>query len=178
MRGFSPLMATEAVWRAVGSRDARTGTVDAVRLSTAIQAIVAPLETGTWRPSLYRDDAEELTGIFGDFIRVVAARSNRSAVPTSMSAAVDAWQKTELSVSGRHDGRRNRLIARIGERRGVLNGRVRSIEKQQASVAEAERYRRWGEAIYAHLWEIEKGQSELFVDGERFRSTRCGRRKT
>ena len=165
VQGFSPAMASEALWRVVASDDGLAGSVDAAGLSAAIQAVVEPLKTKEWRPSLYRDEHGVLTGYAA--IPFESMRQEASeVVAESISAAVAAWQKTELSVSGRHDGRRNRLIARIVERRKVVNGRVRSIEKQQASVAEAERLRRWGEAIYAHLWEIEKGQSELVFEGE------------
>jgi predicted ribosome quality control (RQC) complex YloA/Tae2 family protein len=166
VQGLSPAMATEAVWRVVGTREAQIGEMDGERLSASIQAIVAPLNTGDWRPSLYRDSDGALTG-YAAIPFESLGQDATEALAESMSAAVAAWQKTELSVSGRHDGRRNRLLARVAERRNAVNGRVRSVEKQQASVAEAERFRRWGEAIYAHLWEIEKGQTELVADGER-----------
>ena len=84
----------------------------------------------------------------------------------SISDAVAAWQHTDLQVAGRHDGRRNRLLAKIRARRGIVDGRIRSIEKQQESVRAADRYREWGEAIYAHLWEIEPGQTALVIEGE------------
>jgi predicted ribosome quality control (RQC) complex YloA/Tae2 family protein len=159
-------MASEAVWRAVGVPDALAGVVDASRLSGAIQAIVAPLDGGVWHPTLYRDG----DGVLTAYSAIPFESMHQKAVEEasdSMSAVVAAWQRTELSLSGRHDGRRNRLVARIAERRNAVKGRVRSIEKQQAAVAEAERFRRWGESIYAHLWEIEQGQAELVADGER-----------
>ncbi|MCC6674332.1 MAG: DUF814 domain-containing protein, partial [Thermomicrobiales bacterium] len=55
---------------------------------------------------------------------------------------------------------------RIRERQRIVDGRIHAIEKQQAAVQEADRYRRWGEQIYAHLWEIEPGQSALAVEEE------------
>ncbi len=165
VRGFSPAMGTEVAWRVLGSQDPTVGQADAMRLATAIQALVAPLGTGEWHPSIYRDGDGALTGYAA--IPFASMRIDASEAPAeSMSAAVAAWQKTELSLAGRHDGRRNRLIARIAERRKVVNGRVRSVERQQASVAEADRFRRWGEQIFAHLWEIQKGQTELVVEGE------------
>ena len=166
VRGFSPAMATEVTWRALGLNDATVGQVDAEPLATAIQALVEPLGIGNWHPSIYRDGDGALTGYAAIPFASMAVEHSES-LAESMSAAVTAWQKTELSLAGRHDGRRNRLIERIAERRNVVNGRVRSVERQQASVAEADRFRRWGEQIFAHLWEIQKGQTELIVDSER-----------
>jgi predicted ribosome quality control (RQC) complex YloA/Tae2 family protein len=166
VRGFSPTMATEAVWRATGAEGSDVHSADARSLSEAIAAIVAPLEARSWQPTIYKDDDGNLM----DYTAVPFASLSQHFIEEhvdSMSSAVASWQKTELPVAGRHDGRRNRLLARIGERRKIVAGRVRSLESQQATVAEAERYRRWGEAIYAHLWEIEKGQAELVIDGER-----------
>lgn len=166
VQGFSPAMATEAVWRAEGASDRPVDQTDPVRLSVAIQAIVAPLTTHTWAPGSYRDVDSTLTGYVA--VPFESLQHDATLEPVeSMSAAVAAWQKTELTIAGRHDGRRNRLLARIAERRTAANGRVRSIQRQQVSVAEAERFRHWGETIYAHLWEIEPRQAELVVDGER-----------
>ncbi len=166
VQGFSPAMSNEVVWRALGRLDATVADADAAGLATAIQTLVEPLETSEWHPSLYRDADGALIAYAAVPFASMSDRAAESPA-ASMSAAVAAWQKTELSLAGRHDGRRNRLIARIAERRNLVNGRVRSIEKQQASVAEADRFRRWGETIFAHLWEIQKGQTELVVEGER-----------
>ncbi|MEZ4532493.1 MAG: NFACT RNA binding domain-containing protein [Thermomicrobiales bacterium] len=166
VQGFSPAMASEAVWRAAGAQDAQVGQCNPTPLADAIQAIVAPLRTNSWQPCLYHDGDGSLIGYAAIPFLSLQQEGTETHVD-SISAVVDAWQKTELSIGGRHDGRRNRLLARIAERRSAVNGRVRSVEKQQASVAEADRYRRWGEAIYANLWELVPGQSELEVDGER-----------
>jgi predicted ribosome quality control (RQC) complex YloA/Tae2 family protein len=160
LRGMSPAMAAETVWRAT-----RGGAPSADVLAEAIRSIVAPLEFGSWHPVRYRDDDGNLIAYaavpYGSL-----AESGTEEPCDSMSDAVAAWQHTDLQIAGRHDGRRNRLLAKIRERRGIVDGRIRSIEKQQALLREADRYRRWGEEIYAHLWEIEPGQSELVIDDE------------
>lgn len=165
VRSFSPAMGTEAVWRATGAQDVRVSSADPSALSAAIQGIVAPLSSRVWHPCLYRDDNGTLVGYSA--VPFVALQQGKTEISAeTMSAAVAAWQKTERSVGGRHDGRRNRLLSRISERRNAVIGRVRSVEKQQESVVDADRYRRWGEAIYASLWEIEPGQPELVFEGE------------
>jgi predicted ribosome quality control (RQC) complex YloA/Tae2 family protein len=158
--GMSPAMATEVVWRA--NHEAAPSSMG---LADAIRSVVQPLESGRWEPTLYLDQDDELLGYAAIPFGSLAQGGSEKRVE-SISDAVAAWQHTDLQVAGRHDGRRNRLLAKIRERRGLIDGRIRSIEKQQASVQEADRYRRWGETIYAHLWEIERGQAELVVDGE------------
>src|SRR5437764_1174568 len=51
-----------------------------------------------------------------------------------------------------------------GERERVA-ARERSLEAEAERAAEAERWRRWGEAIYAHAWTLQPGQRELVADG-------------
>ena len=160
VQGLSPAMASEVAWRA-----SQTGTIDATTLAAAIREIVEPLETGAWSPVLYRDEDGTLVGYSANPFGSLAERGTVEQVD-SMSAVVAAWQHTDLAVAGRHDGRRNRLLARIQSKRGTVEGRIRSIEKQQESVQEADRFRHWGEEIYAHLWEIERGQTALEIDGE------------
>ncbi|HET9660902.1 MAG TPA: NFACT RNA binding domain-containing protein [Thermomicrobiales bacterium] len=160
IRGMSPAMAAEAVWRA-----SRMGAPTPGVLAKTVRSIVEPLEIGAWNPTLYRDGDGDLVGYAAVPFGSLAEKGEAEPVG-SMSDAVAAWQRTDLQVAGRHDGRRNRLLVRIRERRGIVDGRIRSIEKQQASVREADRYRRWGEAIYAHLWEIEPGQRALTIEEE------------
>jgi predicted ribosome quality control (RQC) complex YloA/Tae2 family protein len=157
--GMSPAMAAEAVWRA-----AREGVPDEAGLADAIRSIVQPVDTGTWNPAVYRDRDGDLAGYSAIPFGSLADKGTEH-LSSSISDAVAAWQHTDLQVAGRHDGRRNRLLAKIRERRGMVDGRIRSIEKQQESVRAADRYRQWGEAIYAHLWEIEPGQAELVIEG-------------
>jgi predicted ribosome quality control (RQC) complex YloA/Tae2 family protein len=160
VQGMSPAMATEVVWSAK-----RHGDPSPELLATAIRSIAEPLESAHWEPSIYRDEEGDLIGYSAIPFESMAGQGTREQLE-SMSEAVSAWQRTDLAVAGRHDGRRNRLLTRIRERRKVIDGRIRSIEKQQESVLEADRFRRWGEAIYAHLWEIERGQTLLDVEGE------------
>ncbi len=157
---MSPAMAAEVVYRVE-----RAGEVTPATLANAIRLVVDPLETQQWDPKLYRNEDGDLIGYSA--IQFESLAANATVVPVdSMSEAVAAWQRTELAVAGRHDGRRNRLLTRIRERQRIVDGRIHSIEKQQAAVQEADQFRRWGEQIYAHLWEIEPGQSVLTVEGE------------
>lgn len=160
IQGMSPAMANEIVFRAK-----RSGEPTPEQITQAVRRLATPLETGVWSPMFYRDDDGEPIGYSAIPFESLAARGLPMTVK-SMSEAVAAWQRTDLELAGRHDGRRNRLLAKIRERQHVVDGRIRSIEKQQESVQAAERYRHWGEQIYAHLWEIEKRQTELSVDGE------------
>ncbi len=160
VQAMSPAMAAEAVFRTE-----RAGGITPATLADAVRSVVEPLRTRSWTPMLYRNERDELIGYSA--IPFASLAAGAAAMPIgSMSEAVAAWQRTELTVAGRHDGRRNRLLTRIRERQRVVDGRIHAIERQQAAVREADQYRRWGEQIYAHLWEIGPGQVGLAVEEE------------
>lgn len=160
VRGMSPAMAAEVAVRA-----GRAGEPTVETIADATRSLLEPLATGAWSPMFYRDEEGGPLGYSAIPFESLAARGTEVAM-ASMSDTVAAWQRTELARAGRHDGRRNRLLAGIRERQHMVDGRIRSIEKQMDSLQEADRYRRWGEQIYAHLWEIAPRQSELEVEGE------------
>ena len=160
VRAMSPAMAAEVVYRAGGA-----GEWSAETVANAIRSVVTPLETAHWSPVFYRDAEGNPLGYAAIPFASLAAAGTATAMD-NISEAVAAWQRTDLFIAGRHDGRRNRLLAKTRDRQHLVDGRIRSIEKQEESVREADRYRRWGEQIYAHLWEIETGQTALTVDGE------------
>lgn len=165
VRGMSPAMAAEVCWRLCSTEDCPPASVDAATLAGATRRMVEPLESGDWAPSIYRDESGTLLGYAAVPFESLSTTGNEERAST-MSAAVAAWQQSEHAPAGRHDGRRKRLLERIRERRDKVTGRMRSIEEQARAVAEADRLRQWGEAIYANLWEISQGQQHLLVDGE------------
>jgi predicted ribosome quality control (RQC) complex YloA/Tae2 family protein len=94
----------------------------------------------------------------------LAATHDEEAV-ASISVAAELALADGGVGAGRHTQRRERLLAAIGAARERQERRLASLREQRAKAAEAEQLREWGELIYAYLWQIAPGQSELVVDG-------------
>lgn len=168
LAGFSPQMAREAAYRATGDAAARVGDLDTdgafSALCGAISAIVAPLETGDWRPSVY---AEEVDGPAVAFSAIPLAHLSdhvETVFPT-MSAAVEQWlQDAGAPQPVRHAQRREKLVAAIRAARQRADARLSSLLEEQDRTEAGDRWRQMGELIYAYLYSIEPGQTELVVD--------------
>lgn len=165
VRGVSPAIAAEAIRRAGemgGGGTARTG---AGQIAVEIRALFSLLESGAWSPRLYLDQTGTPTEYAPMPFESLRGRFDERTVD-SMSEVVAAVQRQESGLHGRHDGRKERLLERIETRLRQAQTRVRSLETQKASVDRADELRRWGEAIYANLWQIDAGAASIEVDGD------------
>jgi predicted ribosome quality control (RQC) complex YloA/Tae2 family protein len=86
----------------------------------------------------------------------------------SISNAIERYYETDsLAAPGKHHQRRERLIDSVRQTRQRTEARLEQLRVQAAKGEQAERWRRFGELIYAYLWMIAPGQSELLVEDER-----------
>ncbi len=187
LRGVSPQTAREIAFRATGS--ARTKAGDALdRVAAVRQAlddIFAPLRTGAWSPTLYLDEPQtddgqqanatdeadnsslvtrhsSLPAAFSPFplFHLRAMREERIASP---SVLTERFFGATARVQA-HGQRKEALAATINGERQRLTARERALLVEAKRAKEAERWRRWGEAIYAYAWSLEPGQRELVAD--------------
>jgi predicted ribosome quality control (RQC) complex YloA/Tae2 family protein len=176
LRGVSPQTAREVAFRATGSiRTKAADALDAVpAIRQALDEILAPLRTGAWSPTLYlrapEVTADEEAAVGGGEIPVAFSpfplfhlRAMREEQIASPSALVERYFGTTAKVQA-HGQRKDALAATINGERERLLGRQRALETEAKRAEEAERWRRWGEAIYAYAWSLEPGQRELVAD--------------
>ena len=182
-RGISPQMAREIVYQTVGSSEARGGDVGpeaGEALAGAVRALLAPLATTSWRPTLYRERPEndpvaEESEPAGDIVAFspaplahLAAAYDEERV-ASVSAAL-ALAETRRGSDGagqvRHAQRRQRLLDAVAAARQKAERRLAALAAQSRRAAEAERLRSRGELIYSVLWQIAPGQRELVVEDD------------
>jgi predicted ribosome quality control (RQC) complex YloA/Tae2 family protein len=170
-RGMSPQMAREIAFRAGGDPKV---TVDALPadgptlLARETRALLEPLLTSVWSPRVYR--ARE--GAAGAAVAFAAVPMTHLAV-THVEQAVGGISAAADIVTGegyetglvRHAQRRERLLALVRAARERQERRLAAMREQGAKAAEAERLRQRGELIYAYLWQLKPGQTELVVDG-------------
>lgn len=167
LRAVSPQMAREIAYRATGSAQATVADAvsDPGALARETRRLFEPLLTSAWAPTIYRDAGDEVVA----YAAVPMEHLARSATPeaaASMSVAVALAEIGDQSETlGKHAQRIARLQAEIREARARLMTRLASLDAETERSAGGERYREWGELIYAYLWAIKPGQTELDADG-------------
>ncbi len=176
VRAVSPQTAREVAFRATGSIRTKAGdALDALpAIRQALDEVVAPLRTGAWSPALYLRAPEGSEGgesaapdaglpvAFSPFplFHLRAMREERFSSP---SALVERFFGATARVQA-HGQRKETVGAPIAAERDRLAARERALQTEARRAEEAERWRRWGEAIYAYAWSLEPGQRELVAD--------------
>ncbi|MCC6704680.1 MAG: NFACT family protein [Thermomicrobiales bacterium] len=168
-RALSPQMAREIAFLGTGAADARLETLPsgaALELSRAMRTLLEPLATSQWSPVWYRDDEEAPVAFTPVPMQHLAFEY--TAVPTpSISEAARQVVTGGDTPGGRHDARKRRLLDEIGALRERVTSRLKSLSDEQDRAAANEHYREWGETIYAWLWQIQPGDTELVVEEAR-----------
>jgi predicted ribosome quality control (RQC) complex YloA/Tae2 family protein len=171
-RGISPVMAREIVFRATGSSDTRAGKVDAdfaEPLARETLALLEPLRTTAWSPRVYRErhhgDPSQVVACSPILMTHLAAEYDVSPAESMSEALAEAESAADRPSPVRHAQRRQRLLDSVAAARQKAERRLAVLASESARAAEAERLRSAGELIYAHLWQIEPGQTSLDVDG-------------
>jgi predicted ribosome quality control (RQC) complex YloA/Tae2 family protein len=165
---MSPILAREVVYRADVELEGGVQDMlpeDAKRVANALREVLRPLETSSWTPHLYEfdDGGAEFSAIellsFKDREDVTS-----SATPTVLEAANRAWQLGPAAAPGRgdrHAVRRDRILEEIETARDRVQQRLHSLEEQSRKAEDAEKLREAGELIYAYMWMVEPGMSEI-----------------
>jgi len=173
LAGFSPQMAREATYRAVGVASVTVNELRErpdipARLAAAIASVLEPLETHHFEPTVYRSSGEPVAFAA---IRLHYLHGLEVETCSTISEAIERFflERPEPSerAADRYAQRRARLLEAIARERARLEARVRALEQERDRAAEAERWRLMGEAILASLAVIEPGQRELVFDGLR-----------
>jgi predicted ribosome quality control (RQC) complex YloA/Tae2 family protein len=165
-RGVSPQIAREIAFLATGevnpSIDALPATIPN-DIAPALRHLFEPMLTESWSPSIYREEGEAVA--FAAIPMTHLAATLEELQIASISAAAEAVQIGAGDVPGRHDARKQRLLASLASVRSKVDGRLASLTEEASRAEASEKYRIWGDLIYAYLWQIEPGQKELVTDG-------------
>src|SRR5215213_1374317 len=171
-RGISPVMAREIVFRASGSSDTRTGDLNpesTASLARNTLALLEPLQTTVWSPQVYRErryaDLGEVVACSPILMTHLAAEHEVSPVESMSESLAQAETAADHPSPARHAQRRQRLLDSVAAVREKTERRLAALASESARAAEAERLKTAGELIYAHLWQIEPGQTSLEIDG-------------
>jgi predicted ribosome quality control (RQC) complex YloA/Tae2 family protein len=167
-RAISPQMAREAAFRAAGDPGVKVGALgqeDAREIAQVVRGMFQPLLTGEWEPHLYERDGLPIG--YGA-VPITHLASDAEDVPLeSISETIERAQDATGEVTPQdHAQRRARLLQAIDAAIKSVDTRIRSLQQQHERSRDTERLRRWGEAIFAYLWQIQPGDAELVVETE------------
>ncbi|MDB5081273.1 MAG: hypothetical protein JWP00_3197 [Chloroflexi bacterium] len=115
-------------------------------------------------PTVVRDDSEEIVAFAPYRIEQFRARELEPESVESVSRAAEEYFGQTESIGGQSQ-RKAQVAAQLEVHQERLRRRAASMESSLKKAESAEELKRKGEAIYAHLWEMKPGQSELIADG-------------
>jgi predicted ribosome quality control (RQC) complex YloA/Tae2 family protein len=165
--GMSPQLAREIAYRASGTEDASIGdlTDDAVcAASEAMHAVFRSIEHSDWDPVVYLDEASEVAAYAAIPLEHLGTRYRAEQVAT-MSVAIERSREGDRSA-GKHAARKQRLLTDIERARERLLVKIDGLRREFQEQRDADRFRRWGDAIYANLWNLSRGATSFEFDGE------------
>ena len=173
LRGVSPAMAREVMFRATGAATPRIDELPedaAPAIREALQQVLEPLQTSAWSPHVYRNRETQEPVAFSPLSYAHLAAAFDEEAETSISRAAELAEQAEhIPSPQRHAQRRQRLLSMVHEERERLERRNISLSTEATRATAAEDLRQAGELIYAYLWQIAPGQEVLEVDDRRIK---------
>ena len=117
-----------------------------------------------FEPSVVRDEDEEIVAFAPYKIEQLKARSFEPEILETVSRAAEEFYSQTEAIGGQSQ-RKAQVAAQLDVHQEKLRRRASSMEASLKKAESAEELKRKGEAIYAHLWEMQPGQSELVAEG-------------
>jgi predicted ribosome quality control (RQC) complex YloA/Tae2 family protein len=115
-------------------------------------------------PSVVRDDDGEIVAFAPYPIEQFRARELEPEAVESVSQAAEEFFGQTEAIGGQSQ-RKAQVAAQLEVHQERLRRRAASMENSLKKAESAGELKRKGEAIYAHLWEMQPGQAELLADG-------------
>lgn len=172
--GVSPQLGREAAYRfATASELPPEGATLAQfkqwdGLYTELKDLLRPLSPFNFPPkpssSIVRDSEGEIVAFAPYELRQFRQEGLEPEPIDSISQAVEEYYSQTESVGGQAQ-RKQEIANKIAEFRDKLQYRAASMQESLKRAESAELMKHKGEAIYAHLYEIEPDMKELVVDG-------------
>ncbi|HID62667.1 MAG TPA: fibronectin/fibrinogen-binding protein [Anaerolineae bacterium] len=161
LKGVSPLLAQEIVYRATGRTDTLAGEVEKMSpLLAAIGDLLSPLENGHWQPSVVREKGE--IAVFAPY--QLTHREGHELL-ASISQAVEGYYADAVREEP-HGFLKQSLRRAIARGRERQQKKRRALERSLAARGETEALRQKGELILAYATQIAPGQTELVIELE------------
>lgn len=167
-RSMSPQTAREVAFRLTGDAQAKMEVIDASAandLARTLRSLYQPMLTGAWDPKVYERD--DLPIGYGALPMSHLAVDAEEVDAPSISRAIEMAQAASgVETPKDHAQRRAQLVGNIDRAIQSVSTRLHSLKQQHERSKDIERLRRWGDTIYAYLWQIQPGDTELVAETE------------
>ena len=167
-RSMSPQTAREVVFRVAGDTKGTIAQIEpesATELARVLRSLYQPMLTGTWDPKVYERDNLPI-GYGAVPMAHLAVDADEVDAPSISRAIEMAQAASGVETPKDHAQRRAQLVQNIDRALQSVGTRLHSLKQQHDRSLDVERLRRWGDAIYAYLWQIQPGDTELVVETE------------
>jgi predicted ribosome quality control (RQC) complex YloA/Tae2 family protein len=156
LRGTSPLLAKEIVYRALGTTNVRVNEIlDIAPLFDSFGAMLQQMAQRQWKPSIALQD-----GFATAFAPYQLSQYDQWTDVHSTSAAIEQYYGAVTSLDA-YAPAKKRVRVMLNQARDRTESKYKALERQLAPQQEIEKWRTDGEMILAYAHTIIRGQSEL-----------------
>jgi predicted ribosome quality control (RQC) complex YloA/Tae2 family protein len=153
--GFSPMLAKEAVFRAMSRFDCRAEDCSARALFTEIQGLISALDRGQFAPYICAQDGQVSAYAAYEITHLPNAQPAES-----ISAALSAFYGAPVGEEAYANAKKP-VQAQLDEALEKVSRRLEALKRSQRDETERDRLRHSGELILAYHYQIERGQTTL-----------------
>ncbi len=151
--GFSPMLAKEAVYRAMQRANIKAGDTSARDLYSAAHELLAPLLAHHWQPGITKTD-----GLVTSYATYPVGHLPGWESVESISTALDRFYGAHVGIEA-YDAAKKPVEAVITEARERVEKRLAALRRAERDETERERLRQSGELILAYQHQIAAGQA-------------------
>src|SRR5450432_4175305 len=153
--GFSPMLAKEAVYRAMQSANIKAGDASATDLYNAAHELLVPLLAHQWQPGVTQVD-----GIVTSYATYPISHLPGWERAESISMALDRFYGAHIGIEA-YNAAKMPVEAMLTEARERVEKRLAALHRAERDESERDRLRQSGELILAYQHQIAPGQPSL-----------------
>jgi len=156
IRGISPLLAREIVYRAAGTIEECCGDVTQITpLLDAYQTLMEHAWDHRWEPCVASEEGE--VAVYAPYRLTQYAEWEATA---TVSSAIDRYEQA-LQSADAYGPVRRKVLALLDEARTRVRSRLEALKRQLLPQEELDRLRLSGQMILGYAHAVQRGQSEL-----------------
>ncbi len=151
--GFSPMLAKEAVYRAMQQTNIKAGDTSARALFDSITTLISPLLEHRWQPGVTEAD-----GMVTSYTTYPVTHLPGWRAMPGISEALSLYYGAPVGIEA-YDAAKKPIQAMIEEGRDRVQRRLDALRRSQRDETERERLRQSGELLLAYQYQIAPGQT-------------------
>jgi predicted ribosome quality control (RQC) complex YloA/Tae2 family protein len=161
LRGMSPLLAREIVFRTLGQPRAPISQVEFLTpLLETVRLLLGPLQSGEWQPTVVHREGRATV-----YAPYPVTHQGKPQPMASMSKAIEVYAGSLVSADPYAAAKRPVQQA-LTSARGRLERRQKALENSLKAAGDADQWRQRGEWILAYAHTLGPGQAELLAETE------------